>query len=70
MPEDYRAVTEGKKEAGLLSIPASNPLLYFLHLGDNRRLYLLGAAHWTALIMILRMFSSKKTGLVSWPGWK
>lgn len=29
-----------------------------------------GAAHFTALIIILRTFLSKKIGLVSWPGWK
>ena len=56
---------KGKKEAGLSSIPASNRLLRFLCLGHGRRLYALRAAHWTALAMILRIFGSKKTGLVS-----
>ncbi len=59
-----------EEEAGLWSSPASGLLLRFLCLGYRRRLYLAGAAHWTALAMILRMFGSKKTGLVSWPGWK
>ena len=32
--------------------------------------YFAGAAHLTALTMILRTFSSRKIGFVSWPGWK
>ena len=56
---------EEKEEAGLFSIPASNLWLDSLCSGRNTGLYLVGAAHWTALLMILRTLASKKTGLVS-----
>ncbi len=36
---------------------------------DDTRFYF-GEAHSTALRIILRIIGSKKTGLVSWPGWK
>jgi len=45
MSGDCREATDGRKEAGLLSIPASNALLCFLCPGFNNGSYLLGAAH-------------------------
>jgi len=49
-------------------VPVQNSVLVRIAPLEPLRLYF--AAHWTALIMIWRMFGSKKTGLVSWPGWK